>query len=150
MIITCKKCGNDMTNKVNQVMINEIILNGKKYIDSNGNEVKLCKMKQDEVQVPDAGLGWAGVPWEGPRCLVCRAARTFRHQGGGGGQGQGRFRPPRGSSLYKHLSGPLGRLAWASGKVVVCISTSTLTLSWPSCPLFGTQSGRGLGPFGLP
>jgi len=40
MIVTCKKCGNDMTNKVNQVMINEIILNGKKYIDSNGNEVK--------------------------------------------------------------------------------------------------------------
>ena len=40
MIITCKKCKKDMTNKVNQVMINEIILNGKKYIDSNGNEVK--------------------------------------------------------------------------------------------------------------
>ena len=40
MMINCKKCGKDMTNKVNQAMINEIILSGKTYIHSDGTQAK--------------------------------------------------------------------------------------------------------------
>ena len=40
MMINCKKCGKDMTSKVNQMMINELILNGKTYINSDGTKAK--------------------------------------------------------------------------------------------------------------
>ena len=41
MLINCKKCGKDVGNNVMQVWINELILSGKRYFDSSGNEVKL-------------------------------------------------------------------------------------------------------------
>ena len=40
MIMNCKKCGKDMTSKINQMMINEIILSGRKYIHSDGTQAK--------------------------------------------------------------------------------------------------------------
>ena len=40
MMINCKKCGKDMTSKVNQMMINELILSGKTCINSDGTEAK--------------------------------------------------------------------------------------------------------------
>ena len=45
MIITCKKCGKDMTSKVNQMMINEIILSGKSYTHSDGTKAKYQEVK---------------------------------------------------------------------------------------------------------
>ena len=44
MLINCKKCGKDMGNNVMQAWINEIILSGRIYIDSSGNEVGLQKI----------------------------------------------------------------------------------------------------------
>ena len=46
----CKKCGKDETRNVNNILINEIVLSGRIYIDSSGNEVGLqeiswCKCK---------------------------------------------------------------------------------------------------------
>ena len=40
MIINCKKCRKDMTSKTNQMMINEIILSGRTYINSDGTQAK--------------------------------------------------------------------------------------------------------------
>ena len=40
MMINCKKCGKDMTSKTNQMMINEIILSGRTYINSDGTQAK--------------------------------------------------------------------------------------------------------------
>jgi len=36
----CKKCGKDFTSNVNQVMINDIILSGRRYFHSDGTEAK--------------------------------------------------------------------------------------------------------------
>ena len=36
----CKKCGKNMTRNVIQVMINDLILSGRKYIHSDGTEAK--------------------------------------------------------------------------------------------------------------
>ena len=44
MIIKCKRCGKDETENFNKVSINEIILSGRIYIDSSGNEVGLQKI----------------------------------------------------------------------------------------------------------
>ena len=41
MTIINKITGKDVTKELNNKMIQEIIANGKKYIDSSGNEVKL-------------------------------------------------------------------------------------------------------------
>ena len=49
MMINCKKCKKDVGNNVMQVWINELILNGKTYINSDGTQAeykeinKLCK-----------------------------------------------------------------------------------------------------------
>ena len=40
MIITCKKCGKDVGNNVMQVWINELILSGKTYTNSDGTQAK--------------------------------------------------------------------------------------------------------------
>ena len=40
MIYECKKCGKNMTSNVIQVMINDLILSGRKYIHSDGTEAK--------------------------------------------------------------------------------------------------------------
>ena len=40
MKYSCKKCGKDFTANINQVMINDIILSGRKYINSDGIEEK--------------------------------------------------------------------------------------------------------------
>ena len=40
MIITCKKCGVDVGNDIVQVWINELILSGKTYINSDGTQAK--------------------------------------------------------------------------------------------------------------
>ena len=40
MIINCKKCGKDVGNNVMQVWINELILSGKTYINSDGTQAK--------------------------------------------------------------------------------------------------------------
>ena len=40
MLINCKKCGKDVGNNVVQVWINELILSGKTYINSDGTEAK--------------------------------------------------------------------------------------------------------------
>ena len=45
MIITCKKCGVDVGNDIVQVWINELILSGKKYINSDGTEAKYQEVK---------------------------------------------------------------------------------------------------------
>ena len=44
MIIKCKRCGKDETENFNNSMINEIILSGRIYIDSSGNELGLQKI----------------------------------------------------------------------------------------------------------
>ena len=36
----CKKCGKNMTSNVIQVMINDLILSGRKYIHSDGTKAK--------------------------------------------------------------------------------------------------------------
>ena len=36
----CKKCGKNMTGRVIQQMINDLILSGRKYIHSDGTEAK--------------------------------------------------------------------------------------------------------------
>ena len=49
MIINCKKCGKDVGDNVMQVWINELILSGKTYTQSDGTQEeykeisKLCK-----------------------------------------------------------------------------------------------------------
>ena len=45
MIITCKNCGVDVGNDIVQVWINELILSGKKYINSDGTEAKYQEVK---------------------------------------------------------------------------------------------------------
>ena len=45
MKYSCKNCGKDFTSAINQVMINEIILSGKKYINSDGTEAKYKEVK---------------------------------------------------------------------------------------------------------
>ena len=45
MKYSCKKCGKDFTSNINQVMINDIILSGKKYINSDGVEEKYKEVK---------------------------------------------------------------------------------------------------------
>ena len=45
MMINCKKCGKDVGNNVTQVWINELILSGKKYINSDGTEAKYQEVK---------------------------------------------------------------------------------------------------------
>ena len=44
MIFKCKRCGKDETENFNNSMINEIILSGRIYIDSSGNELGLQKI----------------------------------------------------------------------------------------------------------
>jgi hypothetical protein len=44
MRFECKKCKKDMSNNVIQVMINDIILSGRKYIHSDGTEAKYKKV----------------------------------------------------------------------------------------------------------
>ena len=36
----CKKCGKNMTSNVIQVMINDLILSGRRYFHSDGTEAK--------------------------------------------------------------------------------------------------------------
>ena len=45
MIINCKKCKKDLTNKTNQMMINSIILSGKTYTHSDGTKAEYKKVK---------------------------------------------------------------------------------------------------------
>ena len=40
MMINCKKCGKDIGNYVTQQWINELISNGKTYINSDGTQAK--------------------------------------------------------------------------------------------------------------
>ena len=40
MRFECKKCGKNMSNNVMQVWINELILSGKTYINSDGTQAK--------------------------------------------------------------------------------------------------------------
>ena len=40
----CKKCGKNMTSNVIQVMINDLILSGRKYIHSDGTEAKYIEV----------------------------------------------------------------------------------------------------------
>ena len=41
----CKKCGKNMTERVIQQMINDLILSGRKYIHSDGTEAKYKKIE---------------------------------------------------------------------------------------------------------
>ena len=45
MIISCKKCEKDLTSKVNQMMINSIILSGKTYTHSDNTKAEYKKVK---------------------------------------------------------------------------------------------------------
>tara|TARA_R110001599_G_scaffold81559_1_gene220061 strand:+ start:90 stop:452 length:363 start_codon:yes stop_codon:yes gene_type:complete len=45
MKYSCKNCGKDFTSNINQVMINDIILSGRKYINSDGVEEKYKEVK---------------------------------------------------------------------------------------------------------
>tara|TARA_R110001599_G_scaffold181018_1_gene373712 strand:+ start:585 stop:776 length:192 start_codon:yes stop_codon:yes gene_type:complete len=45
MKYSCKKCGKDFTSNINQVMINDIISSGRKYINSDGTEAKYKEVK---------------------------------------------------------------------------------------------------------
>ncbi len=40
MLINCKKCGKDVGNNVMQVWINELILSGKTYTNSDGTQAE--------------------------------------------------------------------------------------------------------------
>ena len=54
MMMNCKKCKKDVGNNVMQVWINELILNGKTYINSDGTQAeykeisKLCKCQHKQ------------------------------------------------------------------------------------------------------
>ena len=46
MIINCKKCRKDIGNYVTQQWINELILNGKTYIHSDGTQAEYKKISK--------------------------------------------------------------------------------------------------------
>ena len=54
----CKYCGSEQTRNVIQDMINDFVANGRKYIDSSGNEVGFkeiswCKCKESILRRQD-------------------------------------------------------------------------------------------------
>ena len=54
----CRYCGSEQTGNVIQDMYNDFILNGRKIIDSSGNEVKYkeiswCKCKENNLRRQD-------------------------------------------------------------------------------------------------